>query len=243
MSQEKRRHELDPATFQKQYGDESKQTEHPFPKIPELETWYYSLQDTYMSDGHKKLGKSTLKASYVLRNHTKKVFVLETPFCTSFTDYLLKMSDTRWPSKITMTQAVLSQCCLSANQSDTMDGGSSDEIVGGPWAGDESDLVTEREFLMAFRRGEEDAEQWKNDGERVFKQMWRIVEVEAPPAIVYKDGGNSADYRDSNEEEPVIEPTPREVLVSLNHPGKTVQDLLHESEVRGRQVEEGADIV
>jgi len=98
------------------------------------------------------------KQTYVLRNHSKKVFVLEDPFITSFAECI------GTEGQLTLEHVALSQCGRSADPSVSMAVDASDELINGPWSGDELDTVTEKEFRRSFRSGEEVSAEWRNNG-------------------------------------------------------------------------------
>ena len=107
-----------------------------------------------------QLGKQTT----VLRNHTKRVFVTERPLFTGFKKRFGHTAPT-------FAQAVLSQICRSNQDDRTM-------IIdlGGPWAGDELDIVSEGEFLenLKILRPEE-VKAWGNVSNQMLTDLWELL--------------------------------------------------------------------
>jgi len=181
-----------------------------FPGIPEARIIHASLFDDSWSL-EESFAEHEIGRHYVLRNHTKKTFVLEDPFITSFAECIDQKAEgyDRFPS-MELQHIALAQCCRSSSSRFHIDEGLAEELANGPWAGDELDIVSERAFRMSFRGGGEDPHVWKNDGARLLDLMWRIVLSE-----------NMLNHHHRGEHE-ALKASIRSRVV----PGKTIEELL-----------------
>lgn len=147
-------------------------------------------------------------AKKVLRNHTKKLFVLAHPLIdVHFETFDAKAA---YGMDTTLVQLALSQICFPEDDGSNPRGLRSVpwEIVNASWAGDSLDIVSESELLSDFRSGVLDPKKWVNDTGRMMEYAWAINSRQLSPR------------RGVNMEER------KSYLDSVLLPGKTPEELL-----------------
>ena len=165
---------------------------------------------------------------YALCNYSKKTFVLQHPFITTFDECIGE------PGILTLAHVALSQCCRSEDSSVAMSHDVSEELVNGPWAGDELKIVSAFEFRMMFRSGKEDAEEWKNDGGRIAALMWICAETEGMLwALEKREKSEVDEWKDRLMERVVPGETVQEILGGEE---EAARDALLESEEKKRRM-------